>query len=120
MAAKNTNQNLELIHGVGHSSVHSKKPTITVAAKKPPKFYSADDIKKPFVNQHKSKPTKLKLMISNLLSKLRRSQRRKKERFWLKRKRRKMCFLKRVGVKKKKKKKGMSCEEEEMWKVGGV
>ncbi|KAH0641829.1 hypothetical protein KY290_033449 [Solanum tuberosum] len=84
MAAKNTNQNLELIHGVGHSSVHSKKPTITMEAKKPPKFYSADDIKKPFVNQHKSKPTKLKLLISNLLSKLRKVKEGRRRDFGLK------------------------------------
>ncbi|KAK4737753.1 hypothetical protein R3W88_001450 [Solanum pinnatisectum] len=81
----------------------SKKPATAVAAKKPPKFYSVDDIKKHFVNKHKSKPIKLRLMISNL----------KKERFLLKKKRRKMCFLKRV-VELKKKKKKVGCEEEEM------
>jgi len=93
----------------------SKKPAIAAAAKKSPKFYPVDEIKKSFVNKHKSKPTKLRLMISNLLSKLRRSRRRKKERFLLKRKRRKMCFIKRVGLKKKNR---VSCEEEEMWRVG--
>ncbi|KAK4734461.1 hypothetical protein R3W88_008722 [Solanum pinnatisectum] len=50
-------------------------------------------------------------MISNLLSKLRRSQRRKKERFLHKRKR-KICFIKRVELKKKKKR--VRCVEEEM------
>ncbi|KAG5605172.1 hypothetical protein H5410_026664 [Solanum commersonii] len=102
MVAKNTNRNMELIYG----------PAIASAAKKPPKFYPANDIKKSFVNKHKSKSTKPRLMISNLLSKLRRSRRRKKERFLLKRKRIKMCFLKRVGLKKKKRRVG--CEEEEM------
>ncbi|KAG5571048.1 hypothetical protein H5410_060814 [Solanum commersonii] len=84
----------------------SKNPAIAAAAKKPPKFYPADEIKNFFVNKHKSKPTKLRLMISNLLSKLRRSRKSKKERFFLKRKKRKMCFIKRVGLKKKK-----ICEE---------
>ncbi|KAK4718671.1 hypothetical protein R3W88_017009 [Solanum pinnatisectum] len=50
-------------------------------------------------------------MISNLLSKLRRSRIRKNERFLLKRKRRKMCFTNRVGLKKKTR---VGCEEEEM------
>uniref|UniRef100_M1BMN1 60S ribosomal protein L6 n=1 Tax=Solanum tuberosum TaxID=4113 RepID=M1BMN1_SOLTU len=116
MAAKNTNRNMELIYGVNNSPVLSKKPVIAVAAKKPPKFYPIDDIKKSFVNKHKSKPTKLRLMISNLLTKLRRSGRRKKEKFLLKRTRRNMCFLKRVGLKKKKM--VVDCEEEEMWRVG--
>ncbi|KAH0741240.1 hypothetical protein KY290_034283 [Solanum tuberosum] len=75
MTANNSNQNLELIHGVGNFPIHSKKPAIAAAVKKPLKFDPADDIKKPFVNKHKSKPTKLRLMISNLLSKLRRSRR---------------------------------------------
>ncbi|KAG5601103.1 hypothetical protein H5410_032473 [Solanum commersonii] len=57
----------------------SKNPAIAATAKKPPKFYPADDIKKSFVNKHKSNPTKFRLMISNLQSKLRRSRRRKKE-----------------------------------------
>ncbi|KAG5601101.1 hypothetical protein H5410_032471 [Solanum commersonii] len=55
------------------------RPAIAATAKKPLKFYPADYIKKSFVNKHKSNPTKLILMISNLLSKLRRSRRRKKE-----------------------------------------
>ena len=79
MTAKNTNQNLELIHRVGNSLIHSKKPVIAVAAKKPPIFYPADDIKKSFVNKHKSKLIKLRLMISNLLSKLRRIKSKKEE-----------------------------------------
>ncbi|KAK4738750.1 hypothetical protein R3W88_002447 [Solanum pinnatisectum] len=57
------------------------------------------------------KPIKLRLMISNLLSKLSESRRREKEKFLLKRKRREMCFLKRVGLKKKKR---VGCEEEEL------
>ncbi|KAG5594612.1 hypothetical protein H5410_035844 [Solanum commersonii] len=72
MTSKNNNRNLELIHGVRNSLIHSKKFVIAAAAKKPPIFYHVDDIKKPFVNKHKSKHTKLRLMISNLLSKLRR------------------------------------------------
>ncbi|KAH0699887.1 hypothetical protein KY284_014102 [Solanum tuberosum] len=79
MTAKNTNRNLELIHGVKNSLIHSKKPVIAAGAKKPPILYSVDDIKKPFVNKHKSKLTKLRLMISNLLSKLRRIKSKKKE-----------------------------------------
>ncbi|KAH0726488.1 hypothetical protein KY284_002353 [Solanum tuberosum] len=73
MVAKNTNRNMELIYGMENSPVLSKNPSIAAMAKKPPKFYPADDIKKSFVNIHKSKSTKLRLMINNLLSKLRRS-----------------------------------------------
>ncbi|KAG5599994.1 hypothetical protein H5410_031364 [Solanum commersonii] len=79
MTTKNTNQNLELIHGVGNSLIHSKKPVIAAAAKKPPIFSPVDDIKKPFVNKYKSKLTKLRLMISNLLSKLRKIMSKKEE-----------------------------------------
>ncbi|KAG5612069.1 hypothetical protein H5410_023350 [Solanum commersonii] len=35
MTAKNTNRNLELIHGVRNSLIHSKKPVIVAAAKTP-------------------------------------------------------------------------------------
>ncbi|KAK6791800.1 hypothetical protein RDI58_010881 [Solanum bulbocastanum] len=111
-------EHMKLIYGVEDSPVLSKMSVIVAVAKKPSKFYPADDIKKSFVNKHKSKPIILRLMISNLLSKLRRSRRRKKERFLLKRKRRKMCFLKRVGLKKKKKKKRRVGCEEKMWRVG--
>ncbi|KAK4722148.1 hypothetical protein R3W88_012381 [Solanum pinnatisectum] len=96
---------MEVIYRVNDSPVLSKKTVIAATTKKSPKFYPTDDIKKSFINKHKSKPTKLRLMISNLLSK-----------FLLKRKRRKMCFLKRVGLKKKRR--SVDCEEEEMWRVG--
>ncbi|KAG5622738.1 hypothetical protein H5410_007956 [Solanum commersonii] len=90
----------------------SKKPVIAATAKKSPKFYPAHDIKISFVNKHKSNPTKLRLMISKLLSKLRR-----RIDFCLKETRRKMCFIKRVRLKKKKR---VGCEEEEMGRVGWV
>nr|GMC97030.1 60S ribosomal protein L6-like [Ipomoea batatas] len=38
---------------------HDKEPVESPAAEKPPKFYPADDVKKPLVNKHKPKQTKL-------------------------------------------------------------
>nr|GMD39067.1 60S ribosomal protein L6-1-like [Ipomoea batatas] len=38
---------------------HDKGPVESPAAEKPPKFYPADDVKKPLVNKHKPKQTKL-------------------------------------------------------------
>nr|XP_043609529.1 60S ribosomal protein L6-like [Erigeron canadensis] len=43
---------------------HDKKPAAPVAAEKPPKFYPADDVKKPFVNKRKARPTKLRASIT--------------------------------------------------------
>ncbi|XP_059649078.1 large ribosomal subunit protein eL6-like [Cornus florida] len=42
---------------------HDKKPVEAKPAEKPPKFYPADDVKKPLVNKRKPKPTKLKSSI---------------------------------------------------------
>ncbi|KVH88795.1 Ribosomal protein L2 domain 2 [Cynara cardunculus var. scolymus] len=39
---------------------HEKKPAEAPVAVKPPKFYPADDVKKPLVNKRKAKPTKLR------------------------------------------------------------
>lgn len=40
---------------------HDLKPAVAeVAAAKPPKFYPADDVKKPLVNKRRPKPTKLR------------------------------------------------------------
>lgn len=39
---------------------HDKKPAEAPASVKPPKFYPADDVKKPLVNKRKAKPTKLR------------------------------------------------------------
>lgn len=41
---------------------HDKKPAADVPAVKPPKFYPADDVKKPLVNKRKPKPTKLRCL----------------------------------------------------------
>lgn len=43
---------------------HDPKPKPEAPAEKPPKFYPADDVKKPLVNKHKPKPTKLRASIS--------------------------------------------------------
>lgn len=43
---------------------HAKKPAGAVAVVKPPKFYPADDVKKPLVNKRKAKPTKLRASIT--------------------------------------------------------
>lgn len=42
---------------------HQKKPAADVPAVKPPKFYPADDVKKPLINKHKPKPTKLRSFL---------------------------------------------------------
>ena len=39
---------------------HEKKAADAAPAVKPPKFYPADDIKKPLVNKRKARPTKLR------------------------------------------------------------
>ncbi|XP_068342738.1 large ribosomal subunit protein eL6z-like [Pyrus communis] len=43
---------------------HEKKPAADAPAVKPPKFYPADDVKKPLVNKRKPKPTKLRASIT--------------------------------------------------------
>nr|GMD91692.1 60S ribosomal protein L6-like [Ipomoea batatas] len=43
---------------------HDKKPAAAAAVEKPPKFYPADDVKKPLVNKHKPKPAKLRASIT--------------------------------------------------------
>ncbi|KAL6129800.1 hypothetical protein ACLB2K_073149 [Fragaria x ananassa] len=43
---------------------HDKKPAADVPAVKPPKFYPADDAKKPLINKHKPKPTRLRASIT--------------------------------------------------------
>ncbi|WCJ20460.1 60S ribosomal protein L6 [Euphorbia peplus] len=43
---------------------HDPKPKPAAAAEKPPKFYPADDVKKPLVNKRKPKPTKLRASIT--------------------------------------------------------
>lgn len=48
----------------GALPVHPKKPAVAPVAEKPPKFYPADDVKKPLVNKHKPKPTKLRSSIT--------------------------------------------------------
>ncbi|RXH87577.1 hypothetical protein DVH24_034477 [Malus domestica] len=40
------------------------KPVVETASEKAPKFYPGDDIKKPLVNNHKPKPTKLRMSIT--------------------------------------------------------
>ena len=39
---------------------HEKKAAAAAPAEKPPKFYPADDVKKPLVNKRKARPTKLR------------------------------------------------------------
>lgn len=41
---------------------HDPKPKPEAPAQKAPKFYPADDVKKPLLNKHKPKPTKLRLL----------------------------------------------------------
>ncbi|KAL5760530.1 hypothetical protein ACOSP7_019037 [Xanthoceras sorbifolium] len=43
---------------------HDAKPKSAATAEKPPKFYPADDVKKPLVNKRKPKPTKLRASIT--------------------------------------------------------
>ncbi|GMI78811.1 hypothetical protein like AT1G74050 [Hibiscus trionum] len=43
---------------------HDPQPNATVASEKPPKFYPADDVKKPLLNKRKPKPTKLRASIT--------------------------------------------------------
>ncbi|XP_050238752.1 60S ribosomal protein L6-1-like [Mercurialis annua] len=43
---------------------HDPKPKPASPAEKPPKFYPADDIKKPLINKRKPKPTKLRASIT--------------------------------------------------------
>lgn len=43
---------------------HDGKPAPPLPAVKPPKFYPADDVKKPLVNKRKPKPTKLRASIT--------------------------------------------------------
>ncbi|XVF31337.1 hypothetical protein REPUB_Repub16aG0137000 [Reevesia pubescens] len=43
---------------------HDPKPKGPAAAEKPPKFYPADDVKKPLLNNRKPKPTKLRASIT--------------------------------------------------------
>ncbi|OWM77214.1 60S ribosomal protein L6-like [Punica granatum] len=50
-------------HG-GQFPRHDPKPKPEVAAAKPPKFYPADDVKKPLTNKRKPKPTKLRASIT--------------------------------------------------------
>ncbi|CAN6703094.1 unnamed protein product [Malus baccata var. baccata] len=46
---------------------HDKKPAADTPAVKPPKFYPADDVKKPLVNKRKPKPTKLSITPGTVL-----------------------------------------------------
>ncbi|XP_009352593.2 60S ribosomal protein L6 [Pyrus x bretschneideri] len=43
---------------------HDAKPAAEIQPEKPPKFYPADDVKKPLVNKRKPKPTKLRASIT--------------------------------------------------------
>ncbi|KAM5558968.1 large ribosomal subunit protein eL6z-like [Rosa sericea] len=43
---------------------HDAKPAAEAPSVKPPKFYPAEDVKKPLVNKHKPKPTKLRASIT--------------------------------------------------------
>jgi len=42
---------------------HDPKPKPDAPALKPPKFYPADDVRKPLVNKHKPKPAKLRYFL---------------------------------------------------------
>ncbi|CAJ1937981.1 unnamed protein product [Sphenostylis stenocarpa] len=43
---------------------HDPTPKPKTPAQKPPKFYPADDVKKPLINKHKPKPTKLRASVT--------------------------------------------------------
>ncbi|XP_027365683.1 60S ribosomal protein L6-like [Abrus precatorius] len=43
---------------------HDPKPKPEATPQKPPKFYPADDVKKPLLNKHKPKPTMLRASIT--------------------------------------------------------
>ncbi|KAM1047045.1 hypothetical protein ACFX13_027066 [Malus domestica] len=43
---------------------HDAKPAAETQPEKPPKFYPADDVKKPLVNKRKPRPTKLRASIT--------------------------------------------------------
>ncbi|BBH07418.1 Ribosomal protein L6 family protein [Prunus dulcis] len=43
---------------------HDAEPAAVTQPQKPPKFYPADDVKKPLVNKRKAKPTKLRASIT--------------------------------------------------------
>ncbi|KAK9051607.1 hypothetical protein SSX86_028234 [Deinandra increscens subsp. villosa] len=43
---------------------HEKKAAAAAPTEKPPKFYPADDVKKPLVNKRKARPTKLRASIT--------------------------------------------------------
>ncbi|MFS8023222.1 putative 60S ribosomal protein L6E [Helianthus anomalus] len=43
---------------------HEKQAVAAAPAEKPPKFYPADDVKKPLVNKRKARPTKLRASIT--------------------------------------------------------
>ena len=47
---------------------HEKAAAAPAAEEKPPKFYPADDIKKPLSNTRKAKPTKLRLPCFHFFS----------------------------------------------------
>ncbi|XP_047963175.1 60S ribosomal protein L6-like [Salvia hispanica] len=86
MAPKQKTRNPELIPGVrkvsrsqmyhkrglwaikakngGKFPVHAKQETLAAVEEKPPKFYPADDIKKPLSNKRTAKPTKLRASVT--------------------------------------------------------